>query len=359
MPNGRRGKGNGNKRPIVITKIVKGKRNQPRGNKRATRSRGDIVLASGAGAITNCAFPKPRNPKGNYRMDLNCWDATLPQHLPLPRAVGGYTTIRTTKVIDSDAEVLIFGSFQSPFQGSGKVEGWSTFCCVSSINAALEVGGSNNTQFHAMPLDSLGLAATMVPSAVSVQIINPNALQSTVGSVFAGTMNTQASLISPTLNTRTWSSVADAFTSFQAPRFMTAPKLALRGVRVNSFPLNMSACSDFKSLRHDVDVIGTWQDDLEPVGWAPILVRNTSPDRPVLTYVVTTEWRVRFDLANPASAGHIHHPVVSDGVWDKLMRARQALGNGVEDIPDVIANVGAFARNAAPYIRAAGMALAG
>jgi hypothetical protein len=292
-------------------------------------------------------------------MDLSCWDATMPQHLPLPRAVGAYTTIRTTKVINSDAEVLIFGSFQSPFQGSGKVEGWSTFCCVASVDANLEVGGSNNTKFYAMPLDSLGLAATLVPSALSVQIINANALQSTVGTVFAGTMNTQASLISPTLNTRTWNNVSNSFVSFQAPRFMTAPKLALRGVRVNSYPLNMSAVSDFKSLRQDVDVTGTWSDDLEPVGWAPILAVNTSPDKPVLTYVVTQEWRVRFDLANPASAGHVHHPIATDGLWDRLMRARQAMGSGVEDIPDVIANVGSFARNAAPYIRAASMAMAG
>jgi hypothetical protein len=316
------------------------------------------VLAPGAGAITNCAFPKPRNSKGSARMDLTCWDATMPKHLPLPRAVGAYTTIRTTKIISSDAEVLIFGSFQSAAgaTSSGHTN-WSTYCCAASVDASLPAGAASNTVFSAMPLESLGTAATLVPSAVSVQIINANALQSTVGTVFAGTMNTQATDI--ILDGRTWTKLADSFISFQAPRFMTAPKLALRGVRVNSYPLNMSAVADFLPLRHDSDVTTTWSADRNTVGWAPIIAINRSPDRPVITYVVTTEWRVRFDLSNPASAGHVHHPIASDGLWDRLMRTRQALGSGVEDIPDVIANVGSFARSAAPYIRMAGAAMAG
>lgn len=358
-----KGKGYGRPRKLVITKIVK-KRNQPRRKRAATatRSRGDVVLAAGSGAITNYAFPKPRSSKGNSRMDLTCWDATMPQHLPLPRAVGAYTTIRTTKVISSDAEVLIFGSFQTAqsFGGYGDAR-WSTICCVASADASLPIGGTNNTVFSAMPLESLGLAATLVPSAISVQIINANSLQSTVGTVFAGTMSTQAAVIAPagTANTRTWTQLANSFISFQAPRFMTAPKLSLRGVRVNSYPLNMATVSDFKTINPNVDFTGTWAADTDVVGWAPIVAVNRSPDRPELTYVVTQEWRVRFDLANPASAGHIHHPIASDGLWDRLMRTRQALGSGVEDIPDVIANVGSFARSAAPYMRAASMYMSG
>jgi len=353
-----------------------GRRSQRRNRQRvpgqgqaATRNRADIVLAPGCGAITTCAFPKPRSARngggkngGGYNPAY--WDATLPAHLPLPRAVGPYTTIRTTKVFSSHDAVLVFGTFTTPSIMSLHTDEWSTHCCISSVNKALGVGTVGNANFHSMPLTALGEAATMVPSAMTVQVINPNPLQTTQGTVFGGTMNMQAVFGG---ETRSWESVAQTFVNFQSPRFMTAPKLSLRGVRVNSFPMNMSKVSEFMTLRHDIDVPGaSWGKDVQPMGWAPIVVYNVGgipaevDPGPALTYIVTFEWRVRFDLTNPACAGHVHHPIVSDAKWDGLMKIRTAMGNGVEDIPDAIANVGEFvkggvdfARKTMPYARAA------
>jgi hypothetical protein len=166
--------------------------------------------------------------------------------------------------------------------------------------------------------------------------MNPNPIGSTAGIVYAGTMNTQVPLAN---ESRTWTALADQFVEFQNPRILSAGKLALRGVQASGYPLNMSAVSDFSPLTQDADGVVTYSTAIpEPVGFTPIMVYNVNSVQ--LEYLVTTEFRVRFDLSNPASAGHVHHPVASDFQWDKLMKVASAMGNGVVDIAEAVANSG-------------------
>lgn len=95
----------------------------------------------------------------------------------------------------------------------------------------------------------------------------------------------------------------------------------------------------------------TWNatSEPEPTGWAPMFVYNTGgggDNSLELEYLVTTEWRVRFDLSNPASAGHRHHEVADDGIWNRMAREAAAMGPGVRDIADIVANVGRMAGEA-------------
>lgn len=303
----------------------------------ATRTSATNVLAQGVGAVPSRPFGSVR-----ARPTLSCWDAKLPQHLALPRAVGPYTTVRTTRRINSSSKAVIFGAFKAAGDGF-----WTNTCAIEAVDSGFAINyATANAKRYVTPMTMSGIgtsAATCVPSAVTVQILNPEALQTTNGIIYAGVMNTQANIGG---RTSTWTAWFDAFINYMSPRLLSAAKLSLRGVQMNSYPLNMTPLSEFTELAQYADGTFVYDEAQEEcTGWAPMLVRN--PGAVGLEYLVTTEWRVRFDLANPASAGHVHHPIHHDSDWDRLMKQASAMGHGVQDIADVVANVGVAAETAA------------
>lgn len=322
--------------------------NGNRSNRSTLASRGSAsrVLAQGVGAV-------PRRSYGGSVpcTDLRVWDAKLPHHLPLPRAVGPYTVIRTTRRFKSSSRVNIFGCFKH-FVGSESVGAgeWSSICAVHDVDGTANIGNASNAAFISMPMTGLGDAVTLTPAALSVQIMNPESLQQTKGIIYAGCMNTQAAISG---RSETWDSWADRFVQFQNPRILSAGKLALKGVQINSYPLNMSAVSEFTPLSQVGTGHATWDHTKpEPTGWAPIVVMNADlPEGPSLEFLVTIEWRVRFDLSNPASAGHTQHATASDGLWSRLMQSASSRGHGVSDISETVSNVGSLASGAASAIR--------
>lgn len=263
-------------------------------------------------------------------------------HLALPRAVGPYTTIRATKRVSTTAAANIIGTFQQG--GTGANAGyishgnWSNWLIVSSVDASLPINNALNALVGVVDLQGLGDAATLVPSAVTVQVMCPTSLQTASGIVYAGVMSTQTVIAG---RAETWTDYMNKFVQFQSPRLLAASKLALRGVQINSYPLNMSQISNFTTLRNEPtsDALATYNGNQpETTGWAPIVIYN--PGGATLELLITVEYRVRFDLDNPASASHTHHPIAPDSAWDQLTRKAVALGNGVMDIADVVANTG-------------------
>jgi hypothetical protein len=322
------------------TNVKNGKlKNKAKKQGRDLRHRAPQVLAPGTGAAPQKPFAASKT-----SASLLCWDAKLPHHLALPRAVGPYTVVRTTRRFSAASKALVFGAFKHGATGDNFTEDtWASTCAMLSVNSTLPINDPVNVSRVTSPLTFLKSAtsgATCVPSAVTVQIMNPNALQTTSGMIYAGVMHTQA-LIGG--RTETWNSYFDRFVNFQSPRMLAAARLALRGVQVSTYPLDMNALSDFTQLSTPADISFTYDSAKEEsTGFAPILVYN--PQAVELEYLVTTEWRVRFDLQNPASAGHVHHPLSSDSTWDNLVRQATALGNGVRDIADVVATTGQLAR---------------
>lgn len=295
----------------------------------ANRTYATRVLATGVGGTARRAFGSMTG------HTLACWDAKHLHHLPLPRAVGPYTVIRATKRVQISTYANIIGTIQvgGAYSDAGS---WSTICMISDVTSSGNINGPNNAHVTVLPLDGLGGAATLVPSALSVQVMCPTALQTASGIVYAGVMNTQAQISG---RGETWNSYMDKFVQFQNPRLLAASKLALRGVQMNSYPLNMSEVSRFTSLaQNSAGILTLSADKFVPVGWAPIVIYN--PNGVTLELLITMEFRVRFDLDNPASASHSHHPIASDSVWDSLVRKATSLGNGVCDIADVVANTG-------------------
>merc|ERR1711964_554575 len=127
-----------------------------------------------------------------------------------------------------------------------------------------------------------------VPAAFSVQIMNPNALQTTSGIVYAGRSRQMVGLAN---KTDTWTQLANELVSYSNPRLMSAGKLALRGVQIDAVPFDMNAMSDFET--RFASLAGPYTNSDESFRFdamAPIYVYN--PEAIVLQYLVCCEWRV-------------------------------------------------------------------
>lgn len=317
-------------------KMAKGKKNGKIGTT-GTRSRADKVLAQAVGTSVSKAFGNAqRRRKGGLSKHFHGWNAFHPLHCPLPRSVGPYAVVRTTVPISSAAKVLLFGTYYNPAN-----EKWSNAICMSSVDSTLPINSANNTRKFNVPapvaVAGANSTACLVPAAISVQIMNGNALQSTAGIIYGAVCGTNLSVNS---RTDTWDTLGSELVAYMKPRLVSAGKLALRGVQMDSYPLDMSDLASFKpgvidaSLSTDFTYNG--DDHPLPHGWAPMMVYNTNGV--TLDYLVCVEWRVRFDISNPAVAAHTHHNVTPDSTWNSWVRSAQGIGSGMRDIAEVVAS---------------------
>lgn len=166
--------------------------------------------------------------------------------------------------------------------------------------------------------------------------------------------------------------------AFMRPRLLTLPKLALGGVCAHSHPLDMNDISEFREIgsttsagtailptnkytwgipHRDFSSTSTYQNavDVSTNGWAPIMfyrpdaVSASSSD--MLTFQVTTEYRVRFDLSNVASATHKMHTPAPMSTYTSMMK------QAVSALPGILENVAEIA-GAAGLSRGSALALA-
>lgn len=316
-------------------------RKQRNGQKKTNRrSTADRVLAQGVGKTVRRAFGARRG------VGLSGWDAFSPCHLPLPRSVGPYTVVRTTSLINSNDRVNIVGCM-------GSSDTWVNIGLLRSVNSSLPINDPNNTIVESIPFPGVpvgGSGLTAVPAAISVQIMNSNPLQTTEGIIAGAVSTAQLDLRD---RTETWAEFGSEFISYMRPRLMSAGKLTLRGVQADSYPLNMNALSAFLPVTNQAGGPITLTDASWPYGFqgfAPIVLINqgSSLETPLtLQYLVTIEWRVRFDIGNPAVSSHMHHGVTSDSTWDRLVSAAASRGHGMLDIVEHVANTGTAVANAA------------
>ncbi len=302
-------------------------------------------IKQGVGAITKNAFPKStKKSNGANKSKLQMkygLNAMHPCHLPLPRAVGGYTIIRTTDIVNASEQAILFGVFKGPAQEFTETAWLSTIAVRHPAGGVGNpINGPSNAFFHnSAALEAASLnGARMVPAAITVQIMNGQALQNANGIAYIGRSKTVLDLMG---DPRSWEDVMKELVSYSAPRLCSSGKLALRGVQVNAIPNNLSVLSDFVPRRNASPGVQTWTETEYPAdmeGFAPIFVYN--PDGIALKYLVTIEWRMRFDPLNPAYAGHVVHQPASESMWSNVVKDAEAAGNGVMDIADVTADIG-------------------
>lgn len=310
----------------------------------ATRAHADQVLAQGTGRAAARPFGSSHVPRP-LGLHPQSWDAFCTQHAPLPRSVGPYTVVRTTFLTKTSARCGLIGTFKrrsatlGPPGTSVSPECWSN-CVMVTEEAVTAIGTTASTGFHFSPFPGGGsvfnrtqTTFTCCPSAVSAQLIGPTSLNAASGQLAACVIPARMDL---TDDTRTWEQVQTDVTSFFRPRLMSAGKLTLRGVQMDSHPLSMADISQFEPLAHDTPnpnspIVAPW--DVQspyPCGWAPMAFVN--PTGADIQLLIAVEWRVRFDVGNPAVASHSHHGVSSDVNWDHQIRRATAALPGVVDI---------------------------
>jgi len=306
-----------------------GNKGRKNGGGRATRGLRGITQS--VALSVNNAFGDTAKPQ----TIVNGLDAFDPSHVPLPRAVGDYTVIRTTEVFSSGSQFNLLGPVRNGPLTTGGPEAWSNTCALqanSSSGGAFAVGAANGTLrkvFTAMNTPAWA-EARCTPAAYTVKLMNPEALQTTSGIVYIGRAK---QMLNPGGSTRTWDELANELVSYSSPELCAAGRLALRGVKVDAVPYDMNAMAEFRNLRQDTATAFTWSSDsLQFDGFAPIFVYN--PNNVDLQFMVCCEWRVRFDPSNPAYASHTYHRPSTPGYWDRVQRVGSSLGNGVMDLAE-------------------------
>jgi hypothetical protein len=240
--------------------------------------------------------------------------------------------IRTTVIHSTNSKCLLFSPIAFGGASSHNREDWSNLCGVAAVDAAFGVDAANNTAGIHMPLDNLAGAAEVLPCALTVQVMNPAALMSASGLFAMGRVNQQLKIGG---DSRTWAQLKDQFISYFSPRMLTGGKLALQGVTCNSYPLDMTDFSDFRALAKQDGSHFTMSYAYQPAAMAPIVFVNQSDTAVELQFLVTMEWRVRFDPGNPAAASHQFQGVTSDKTMDKHLRNMASKGHGVTETQDV------------------------
>lgn len=286
------------------------------------------VLAPGVGRTTAKPFASP-DITYDGKLGLS---ALCPMHLPLPRPIAPYTVVRLTTSFSSANEYMLFGTFRMD-------EPAATYAETRWLNTGVMEWASAS---GGLPMQSTipvmrgfpGLGDDyFVPAAMTIQVLNTNALQSTNGLIVAGNMKTS---LAPGAKTANISTVFNELINVSAPRLMSAPKLALRGVQADLQPSNMSALADFRlpgSSGSSPQVMNAQSD-----GFLPMFLRNEQ--QVTLNFVVTIELRMRFSTSNIASASHRQYPHAPLSVWDRAVQGATMIGHGIVDISEKVSAVG-------------------
>lgn len=310
------------KRPAQ--RAVGRKRGNGGGGPKNPKNRNIVAISQGVGRVPNRNFAP--SSAASARAGLS---ALHPRHLALPRSVAPYTVIKTTTRIGSSRNVNLIGAFRDYLDGN-EMETWADIVMMSGLASGSAVSAASNTIAHRMPGYSGLEGATLVPSAVTLQLMNPSSLQLTSGVVYVGRSVTQLDWAGESAS---WSAKAEEFVSFSRPELVSAADLAIRPVIVDAVPFNMNNLADFRPLEHENDATDyqyTWGSSakLHPRGFGPIVVYN--PDGLQLQYLITVEWRVRFGFGNVAVSSHTHHTPATDATWSSVLRQMHSEGSGVK-----------------------------
>jgi len=265
---------------------------------------------------------------------IRALDARLPRTVGLPRAVGPYSVIRTTRLWSSSADVIMFAPFSD-------VNGIYNWCGLESIDGTLPINSNSpeNNRPITIPLAELASAAEVAPASLTVQVMNPSSLQTAEGVFAMGRVNQPFNYGGTNV---TWNEVKARFISFFSPRLLTGGKLALRGVKCSSYPLDMTEYADFRPVIDYSVAQLRWLSDTRCTALAPIMfVQSNSPTQ-TMEFLITVEWRVRFDPGNPAVASHCHHDITSDAVCNGVTRSMSSMGHGVEELAEDVMELGAL-----------------
>jgi len=307
-------------------------------------------IAQGAGYTSKKPFGSVVSKRCTDHDLQCCFNAFMPHHLPLPRAVGPYTTVRITSRHSLTEQFGLFGPMHNYSWDGHPGNEW-----VDTVGIAFgvtgvgdEISANGNARAFSQSMGAGWNNACIVPSAFSVQVMNPQSMQSAEGMFYIGRLGYVPSLVG---DQRSVEDFKNECISYFAPRLCSGGKLVMRGIQADCVPFNMNEMADFENWRKGL-ASGTafsykegapGDPDLPTFGaMAPIFIaadRTISTAKP-LELLVCQEYRVRFDPTNPAAAAHTMKPVASDHTWWRAASLGVKLGNGVVDINAKVAAAG-------------------
>ena len=353
MPsNARRQFGNGklskkNKAALAALRRSSRARSKKGGNGNTGYSAG---LAQGAGYTTKKPFGSVVSKRCTDHDLQCCFNAFMPHHLPLPRAVGPYTTVRVTSRHSLTEQFGLFGPMHNYSWDGHPGNEWMDTVGISfgvtSVTDQIQANG--NARAFSQAMGKGWNNASIVPSAFSVQVMNPQSMQQAEGMFYIGRLGYVPNLVG---DQRTVEDFKNECIAYFAPRLCSGGKLVMRGIQTDCVPFNMNEMADFENWRNGPanSVAFSYKEgapgdpDLPTFGaMAPIFIaadKNISVDKP-LELLICQEYRVRFDPTNPAAAAHTMKPVASDHTWWRAASLGVKLGNGVVDISAKVAAAG-------------------
>lgn len=256
-------------------------------------------------------------------------NAFHPLHIPLPHVTGGYSVVRTISTFTSSDYMTVLGCVDMPMSDC-----WSDLCALGITNSS-DALGAGHWKPHFLPsptgTDSTGFAE-VAPSAVSVQVSNPQSLTNASGTVFMGRCKTTLSQ-PPAGDTRTAEAFANALMSYNAPKMLAGARLAMTTQQVNLIPSNISELMDFKEMKPTSSVIPssqTWGTGEDFSGFKPAYIIN--PSGIPLQYRLCIEWKVRLSPFNPMHSVQQTHPPTPQNTWHRILDSAESAGHGVEDV---------------------------
>lgn len=284
--------------------------------------------------------------------------------LGLIQPTAPYTIITMTKVISSDARVIVFGTFAIE---TSLGTNWVPIASICDVSHSSAINATGNTHLYKFTnFDGLARASEYVPAAISVKVTNPNALQLTSGTVQLTRVQGNTSYGGSTLP---WDQAAEALLANCKPLIVSASELAMKPLYGHGLPNDFTEVARFDQMALSTDTTFnlpfTWStQSLHPAAFTPLLVYNqvtssgsTTPSS--LTYEVTIKWRVRVAPDNPFSSTHTYQPVSSPSLWQSVVARHSAITSGFEESALGAAGILALrARRAAPAAAAAAEALA-
>jgi len=249
--------------------------------------------------------------------------------------------------------VLVFGAFAA--EGATGTN-WAPVLAIADVVHSNPINGAGNTFLYKFSnFDGLGSASEYTPAALTVKVTNPNALQTTSGTVQLTRVQGNTSYGG---TTTAWSTAAEALLSNCKPRVVSASELALRPLYGHGIPNDFTEMARFDRLMLSSELASpyTWAGQaFHPAGFTPLLVYNSttasgSSTPTALSYEVTMKWRVRVTPDNPFSSTHTYQPVASAGMWQSVVAHHSAITSGFEEAAAAGAIWAARARRVVPAI---------
>lgn len=190
---------------------------------------------------------------------------------------------------------------------------WTNTCAILFKTLVNPINAANGARTRKVSGGNLS-RMSVVPTACTIRIMNPETLNSTSGSVYVGQIKTKEDLRDYVKSAAT---IADELVSFCGAKSYSAASLAVRPIEVSCVPVDMTDLSSFYEMNVSAQSEDITYADSSfgeyPAGLAPVFISN--PNGVPLTVEVSMKFRVRHGIESPFHSAMPLRPPGSERDW--------------------------------------------